>query len=546
MPSRVCRAPGEPDWAKWDYTGCQPDLDIDEIDLDYCSQNGCGVVVRYPKEENDVIRDADYVPREEDTVPYEYGSDHESMDAVSLGEDSGPNDEGDGKRAEEEDQWYRDWLLSSGNPQSLLPGEPAWTPPVHRDRRNEVIFPLTSGQLPEGYSIEQLEHLAGPTCADAHAYSGHRISMEAMRGCRTAQFLVHKEASEADWQPDGLDEDWELSGDWFLSGLSDGTGSRDTEPADVSPPRGGLDQIDADNINFDPQDMDSDSIAMPFHPWCFDIFCRLSKVRFNHVNVSGLMKWRNTEFSSDDFDAFPRNRDVLEAQQQWWCHNHGHEYLVANPLYVPNLDSLLLATVHEEEDHFSPHIGAFDLSRRVKHTEILTDQARPADFLASLPLELRLYIVGFLGSRDIANLRLASRTFEQLPVGLWYRLVRDEMPWLWEAWDETECAHVPSIWTTVTATDVQLFVKKRQHYASVLSDEYQGGNIEDYLDLLVPMPMTTPRQLILPRARTNWYQVYTQIKRNWSQLKGLQNRQRIWTDVEEIIARIIKYSYTVD
>ncbi|THC96316.1 hypothetical protein EYZ11_004221 [Aspergillus tanneri] len=241
----------------------------------------------------------------------------------------------------------------------------------------------------------------------------------------------------------------------------------------------------------------------------------------------------------------PGNADVRNGAEQWWYHNPGHEYLAANPLYVPNLDALLLAAVHEEEDHFTPDIGTFDLSSRIQRSGI-PFPALPADFLGSLPLELRLHVVDFLGLRDIADLRLASRAFEQLPVSIWYRLIRDEMPWLWEAWDEIECAHVPSIWTTVTANDVQLAVKKRQHYASVLSDEYPEDNIEDYLDFPLSMPMTTPRPLILPTARTNWYQVYTQIKRNWSKLKGLQNCQRIWADVEKVIARIMAHCSLAD
>ncbi|THC96688.1 hypothetical protein EYZ11_003843 [Aspergillus tanneri] len=546
----ICRsrAPGEPDWAKWDYTGSHPDpeLEFDDLDLDECSRNGCGVGVRYPKEEDNEAQDADYIPREdeEDHEPYEYDSDYESADdAMNVGEDDGWND-GDGEE-DIESQWYRDWLLSSAVPQDLVPGEPAWTPPLHRDRPNEVVFPLTSGQLPEGYGPEQLEHIAGPTCTGSNAYSGHAISMEAMRGCRTAQFLVHKQASEADWQPDGLDEDWELSGDWFLSGLCDGTTSRDIDYQTVYPPRGGLDQLEADNMNFEPEYTDSDSIGMPFHPWCFDIFCRQSKVLFNHVNISGLMTWRNAEFSYEDFHGFPRTRDVLDGREQWWRHNHGHEYLAANPLYVPNLERLLFAAVNLEDGDFTPDTGAFDLSRRIWPTET-PSQARPADPLASLPLELRLLIVGFLGSRDIANLRLASRAFEQLPVSLWYRLVRDEMPWLWEAWDETECIHVPSIWTSVTGTDVQMFFTRRQRYASALSDMCKEINVEDAVDSLLPMPMTAPRQLRLPREQTNWYQVYTQIKRHWGQLKGLQNRQRIWRDVEGIMTLIQKYTCSID
>lgn len=54
---------------------------------------------------------------------------------------------------------------------------------------------------------------------------------------------------------------------------------------------------------------------MPFHPWCFDIFSRQSKAQFGKVNVSGLMKWRNSDFGWDDFHSFPRDGDVFAARE---------------------------------------------------------------------------------------------------------------------------------------------------------------------------------------------------------------------------------------
>jgi hypothetical protein len=70
-----------------------------------------------------------------------------------------------------------------------------------------------------------------------------------MRGCRTAQFLVHKSASEL-WQPDGLHETWETSEDWFLSGVCDGLVSRDSGSPTVWPKRGGVRCLQTDNVNF--------------------------------------------------------------------------------------------------------------------------------------------------------------------------------------------------------------------------------------------------------------------------------------------------------
>ena len=63
------------------------------------------------------------------------------------------------------------------------------------------------------------EHLAGPGCVSHCGYSGHRISLAEMKGCRAVQCLVEK---DADWMPEDDDQDFELEGHYFLSGIGDG------------------------------------------------------------------------------------------------------------------------------------------------------------------------------------------------------------------------------------------------------------------------------------------------------------------------------------
>jgi hypothetical protein len=62
-----------------------------------------------------------------------------------------------------------------------------------------------------------------------------------------------------------------------------------------------------------------------------------------------------------------------------------------------------------------------------------------------LPQELGLQILFHLESKDVANLRLASHAFRQLPIYFWRHLTLKEMPWLWEAWSNDE----PYLWATV-------------------------------------------------------------------------------------------------
>lgn len=239
------------------------------------------------------------------------------------------------------------------------------------------------------------------------------------------------------------------------------------------------------------------------------------------------MKWRNAEFSWDDFRSFPRVGEVSSAQEQFWKHEPGSEYLVANPLYVPCLPSLLAAAKKN-----------IDKSPEVTKTR---EQGRAN--LESLPLEIRLLIVGLLDSADITSLRIASTAFTTLPNSAWYRLVRDEMPWLWEAWDEGEIEHTSSPWTVMTANEMKLLLEERKHYSKILAKEYPPVN--GMLDFLLPNPSARP-DVKLSRGNTNWHQVYVHIKQNWDRLKGLRNRQRIWEDVEEVMRRIKKYSYYSD
>ena len=60
------------------------------------------------------------------------------------------------------------------------------------------------------------EHLAGPGCVSRSGYSGHRISLAEMKGCREVQCLVKKNAQ---WMPEDDDQYFELEGDYFLSGV---------------------------------------------------------------------------------------------------------------------------------------------------------------------------------------------------------------------------------------------------------------------------------------------------------------------------------------
>ncbi|KAF3389074.1 hypothetical protein F1880_003721, partial [Penicillium rolfsii] len=539
------RKPGEPDLASWDYTGEQCDEPgVDEVDLEQCARNGCFVATKISKgDDDDMLDDPDYVPPDETDYnePYKYDSESESADSMSIsGEEDANNDsESNFENEDSEVKYYSEWLAETMYLQFKFAGEPV----RHFDlfdqrRRNESVFPIQANTLSD-YEPEQLEHIPSRTCTEARAYSGFAISLEEMNGCRTAQCLVHKSAIQDQSRPIEFLEPWEASEDWFLSGLCDGLPSRDCYNLKVWPAQGGVDHPRAENVNFAPEWTPARDWAMPFHPWCFDIFCRQSKARFNRVNISGLMKWRDAEFSYEDFHSFPWSGDVFEGQDQWWEHVPGREYLAANPLYVPGLETFLLDAGKLDE---VPSHDKMELSELASenHTSMHIGHD---DVFASMPPEIRLLIVSFLDARDFANLRMASRAFSRIPNSVWRRLVHEEMPWLWEAWSEGENVHVPSFWTTVTANDLLFFKEVRERYSAHLN--HGDLPISEAVNFLLPFQKEAPNQVRLPWGDTNWHGVYTQIKKNWSSLKGLRNRQRIWEAVEEIIKRIEKYESQV-
>ena len=81
------------------------------------------------------------------------------------------------------------------------------------------------------------EHVAGPGCICQEGYSGHQISLAEMKGSRTVQCLVRKTSG---WMPEDGDQDFEAEGDYFLTGVGDGS-SDQHELINFEPARHGVD-----------------------------------------------------------------------------------------------------------------------------------------------------------------------------------------------------------------------------------------------------------------------------------------------------------------
>jgi hypothetical protein len=102
---------------------------------------------------------------------------------------------------------------------------------------------------------------------------------------------------------------------------------------------------------------------------------------------------------------------------------------------------------------------------------------KSSDPFVKMPHELLHIILKHLSSEDIANLRLVTRAYTELPVVLFRDRLLEDMPSLWEMND-------------------------------------------------------------LPAGEYDWCRMYNMVKHCWLQLKGLKNRKRVWKDITEIMTRI--------
>ena len=175
------------------------------------------------------------------------------------------------------------------------------------------------------------------------------------------------------------------------------------------------------------------------------------------------------------------NEFVENGSYICWRHEPGCEYLVANPMNIPGLQQLLEPPGSSASRRVV--FGSSDGPDNSQVEDLRTLSSTPnaaQDVFSVLPGEITINILNCLGPKDIANLRLATPGFRQLPTVLFRRLFWEEMPWLFE-------------------------VKE------------------------------------LDMADIGWYELYCRCKIGCRNLKGLRNRKRIWRGVEGILDGIQKY-----
>lgn len=384
------------------------------------------------------------------------------------------------------------------------------------------------------------EHIAGPECEHGGGYNGNVITAEEAGKSLTLQCLMRKNEF---WKPEADDEDFERSSSFFFTGLSDHMPSRDMASPQVFPVRHRLDYPNAENVRW--AHGDPAQYAMPFHPYCLEVYKRASQLRLHKPDIEALGEWWTKEADYDMFHRFPRHPAVDKASHQSWEHNPGDEFLVANPLFVPGLDDILRSAVRTQSD--------FDVRGSPFDGKVQSPASNNNDPFAVFPEELRAMLLAYLNSKDIASLRLASRSFKHLPIALWHDLLKREMPWLWEVWSQTPY----SGWATTTRSVLEQKSKilngeaaELDWYFSVLDSDLpemktQNAEVRAACEHELAQKTARLRQPamhpVLEWQRTDWHAVYLGIRRRWKEMRGLQNRERIWMDCEEIVRRIRGY-----
>lgn len=558
------RKPDEPPSSAWDNTGYSTGLFVrsptPEASRSCPQEAGCLVVRRDMDEiyarhtgryENPVDpqelsgddpEDGDFVYESaEDDEPYEYDTPDES-ESESNTMDESDEQELDTDAASEFQELY-DGFRSALTTRNTRGGSTVVGDMVPQHEQPEATLVRFGNQ---DRNLYPLEHIAGglgcqlnSICPDRGGYNGHAISAEAMRGCNTLQCLVRKPDG---WDSESDDEDFEGDGSFFLSGLSDYMPSRDEDSPQVFPERHDCERPYAENVLYEPEK--ANEYAMPFHPTCLEAFKRASLQRTGSIDIEGLTDWWSLDASYEVFHSFPR--DPAVNCSQWHEHVSGAEFVAANPCFVPGLPAILASADRKADANFV-YGSVFDTSNA---------STGAGDVFSRLSQELRDILLVLLDPADIANLRLASRTFRQLPQSFFRSLILREMPWLWEAWSSLDY----SFWSTTTSLELKtdgersfsrltglksaigiLYEEGRQEGLPVENDAAIAALKQAVVDEENRGLRPTASVPLLVADKTDWYRLCCDLAKNHKRLLGLRNRRRIWKDCEEILDRIERY-----
>ena len=516
VPCQLCQVPFrigrlrtqfEPRAAAW-----SADHDPAVVDLGHCAEYGCKLVFRHDYPEDSSATEASegrLLDEFEDIAPSGVDSEGEeiSFDAYAQAQNKKPGRMRCSFGRTHNWEYYRDayWAYF----ESRVPDGPK-----HPYRR------------PPGARLF-VEHVAGVNCMNSgRGFNGNAISAEEMRLCNTSQYLVEK-GSEVhnlpEWTPEPDDEDFERESRYFLSGLASKTAEVLEGDCTAYPERHGL-----HGEEMQPNELDGfNNGDLIFHPHCLEIYKRVSALRLVSAELTHVPAFADWWTSDGMVNSPPVHKSV--GGGQWYEHDKASEFVVANPLQISALTAIFEAARRPR---------GFDANERspfgVKDTT--GTNKNNSDIFGKLPNELRDIVLSSLGSKDVANLRSASRTFRHLPITLWRELIEKEMPWIWEAWSDRPYPFISCTTRSEFEAHDQA-VKGRIQATQGLGDEEKTKQ-RDLIARDERRFRESRAVQQLSRLETDWHYLYCRLSREWKSIKGLQNRERIWKTIEYIVRRI--------
>lgn len=268
---------------------------------------------------------------------------------------------------------------------------------------------------------------------------------------------------------------------------------------------------------------------------------RMSVERFGAVDLDGI---RYLWAEEGDYDQRCENLSVspdcdLVSEQFFEC-VRGTEYLAANPLQIPMLADLLQDCQKSERQSDSV------FSSR-------SSNSSSGDPFSKLPHELKTMMLFQLNRRDVANLHYASRSFGELPQQYFQRIVKTDMPWVWET-KQMIPANVDwhKLWCALSRADGGAnedeahrqwlqdsnFALTRERYvlAGLSDDERYKYPI---LQSMGDKDSLNEEQEVAIAEIASQRKAEGKHRPKHTQIHGLRNRRRIYNDISKILDRLV-------
>lgn len=302
---------------------------------------------------------------------------------------------------------------------------------------------------------------------------------------------------------------------------------------------------------------------LPVHSYCLDLYAKSSFRRLGYVDLNGLWHWREMRSDPDSYGVagrIPRQRPELErARESWdypWRHIAGDEWLVANPVEIPDIDKVLKTCA--------------------KYVNISKHAQRSGLGFLVLPPEVIQHTLSFLDMANVDNMAKTCRTLYKPTQSAFAASVARDMPWLWEVIEDSEypvSRDCPPTWdplcplgTAPPTLPVGLENEEDEEarWADIIAEDPEMEEIGDAIKTLNRMrrdEVLAPYRASLKISIDEWHNfranveawirrrpgnVHYKGEMNWrrlwllfnpttSPLQGIRNRARIWEGCEQIL-----------